>query len=277
MLLQPGVGLRSSLSLPGLDAIGAMPDLGLCDQIEHRGLDRRSAQDPLGPQLAFVLEAQAAWVDPAVLAACAISSRIRLYASRCTHNALSFISGGQTVQRLHAHRGLDVAQIQFDVPAARMALREVIFAGPAPPGQGRDQDLGAVWVSRTWSSSGNAQYSSGVIQGGRAGLGQATTGSRGPSRLPRRKSVIREPFCSNSVSTPARASVAIRKSLQYEVSASITSPGSNTSARPRRRLNSPVPVPLCVQVAASSTAGGQTDHDDNPRQRNAHPVGCVPG
>ncbi len=67
MLLEPGVGLRSSLSLPGLDAIGAMPDLGLCDQIEQRGLDRRSAQDPLGPQLAGVLEAQAAWVDPGMV------------------------------------------------------------------------------------------------------------------------------------------------------------------------------------------------------------------
>lgn len=91
--------------------------------------------------------------------------------------------------------------------------------------------------------------------------------------MPRRKSVVREPFCSNSTSTCAsqrrdQEVVAVQGVCEHHVAWL----EHVRQAAPQARLAGALAA-VRTDRRIQYRAGGQTDHDGHPRQRKAHAVG----
>ena len=212
--LQPGIGLGSSLSHSRLDAPRPIADPALGDQRKQapailRG--RQTPRDPLRPQLHGVLEAQVTRVDAGIARGLRHQQPDQVVRQQMDPQLLLVHLRRLAAQHVHARGGLEVAQVQFDIPAPRIQRREIVLADLAMFQQRGDQHLVGDLDLAYRQFIGEPR----VLLGrhplrARRRLGPAhEVVSRAQRLAARRKSVLRAPFCSNSTSTPLATSVAI--------------------------------------------------------------------
>lgn len=123
--LQPWVWFWPSFSHSRLDTPGPMADLALGDQREQqlailRG--RKSSCDPLGPQLNRVLEAQATRVHAGIGGGLGHQEADHVVGQQMGLQLLFIHFWRLAAQDVHPCGGLEIAQVEFDVPAARVQL-----------------------------------------------------------------------------------------------------------------------------------------------------------
>jgi adenylate cyclase len=176
--LQPRVGLGSSFSHSRLDTARPIAHPALGDQCEQsptviRG--RQTARDPLRPQLHRVLEAQATRVHAGVAGGLRHEQADHVVGQQMDPQLFLVHLRRLAAQHIHARGGLEVAQVELDVPAPRVQRPRSSLLVCRWSSSVVTSTLWSTRTSRTVNSLGKAAYCSGVIHSGRAaGLGQCT-------------------------------------------------------------------------------------------------------
>ena len=126
--LQPRVGFGPSFSHSGLNTSGPTADLALSDQREQPLAIIRAAKpsrQPLRPHLHRVLEAQASWIDVGIAGGLRHEQSDHVVGQQVDPQLFLVHLRRLAAQDVHARGGLEVAQVQFDVPATPVGQRQL--------------------------------------------------------------------------------------------------------------------------------------------------------
>ena len=141
---QPRVGFRPSFPHPRLDAYGSMADPALGDQREQALAIlrvRQASRALLCPQLHRVLEAQLTRVYAGIAGGLRHEQPDDVVGQQMDPQLFLVHLRRLAAQHVHAGGGLEVAQVQLDVPATRVQRREIGLADPSMIQQRGDQHL----------------------------------------------------------------------------------------------------------------------------------------
>lgn len=144
--LQPGVWFWPSFSHSRLDAPGPMADLALGDQREQPLVvlrRRQPSRQPLRPELHRVLEAQAARVHVGIAGGLRHEQSNHVVGQQMDPQLLLVHLGRLAAQHVHARGGLEVAQVELDVPSVPVQHREIILADPSTSYRQADVQISA--------------------------------------------------------------------------------------------------------------------------------------